>query len=370
VSVHVARAIMLAHIKTFSPEVLTATAKDGSRFSCSDAYVRKFLYTHLRWVPRKSTRAAQKTPVNADEVLWELFLLLALTLRDSGIHDPSLFINFDQTQVVVADTSRNTFDVEGSKQVGVVGKEEKRAWTSVVAVAANGEVLPTQVIMQGKTSRSLPASSAPRMDEAKELGFVFSNNPDTYWSNLPCMEVYFEEVVVPFFEKQKERLGLDSEQECVVLLDCWSVHRSAAFHDLVRTRWPWLCLRFVPGGMTGLAQPCDVGIQRVYKLSIKNSQLNDVVAETMEYLEEERDPALFLLDTRIAVLRDCSVSWLVQAWHTINQPELVKKVSICSTMSLSVLIDQWSGFRALHRPRWLQLVFRVADISGRPSHPT
>lgn len=89
--------------------------------------------------------------------------------------------------------------------------------------------------------------------------------------------------------------------------------------------------------MTGLAQPCDVGIQRIYKLSIKTSQLDDVVAETMDYLEEEHDPALFRLDTRIATLRDRSVSWLVWAWHSISQPELVKKV--CSCLSFDLLLS-------------------------------
>ena len=111
-----------------------------------------------------------------------------------------------------------------------------------------------------------------------------------------------------------------------MLLDCWSVHRSKEFRELVRTRWPWIRLRYVPGGMTGLAQPCDVGIQRPYKLSIRRSQLQDLVAETLRHIQSDGDPAALELDSRIGTLRDRSVGWFVNAWRDINHPELVKKV--------------------------------------------
>ncbi|KAA1469646.1 hypothetical protein DENSPDRAFT_816722 [Dentipellis sp. KUC8613] len=77
--------------------------------------------------------------------------------------------------------------------------------------------------------------------------------------------------------------------------------------------------------MTGLAQPCDVGIQRPYKLSIRKSQLQDIVDETLEHLENGEDPSDLKLDTRIGTLRKRSVSWFVKAWHDINEPNLVKK---------------------------------------------
>lgn len=179
-SVTLCRAIMLGLIKHHEPQVLDARASDGSTFICSDPFVRKFLYSHLRWVPRTSTRAAQKVPADAEQQIWELFLRLALWIRDTGVRHPSLIVNFDQTQVVMADNTSHTFDVEGTKQVAVTGKEEKRAFTSVVGVSASGELLPTQLIFKGSTDRSLPAQNAPRRSEASGLGFMFSWNPDTY----------------------------------------------------------------------------------------------------------------------------------------------------------------------------------------------
>ncbi|VDC03285.1 unnamed protein product [Peniophora sp. CBMAI 1063] len=304
VSVHIARGIMLAHIRHLAPELLERTAPDGSRFKCSDAF---------------------KIPADANQRLFELFVRLVLIFRDAGIRHGELFVNFDQTQVVVADPSHGTYEVEGSKQVSAIGVEEKRAWTAVVGVASSGSVLPFQVVMKGKTDRSLPSEDAPSRSEARDLGFQFNVNEKNYWSSLPLMERYFETIVVPYFTEQKTRLGYSDNQECVVLLDCWSVHRSKDFRDLVRTRWPWIRLRYVPGGMTGLAQPCDVGIQRPFKLSIKRSQLDDIVAEILAHLNGGADPTQLHLDTHIGTLRNRSVSWFVRAWQEINQPELVRK---------------------------------------------
>lgn len=85
VSVDAARGLMLANIKHSAAHIFdTISLRDGTRFMCSDSFVRRFLYRHLRWVPRAATRAAQKVPADADQQLLQLFLRLALLFRDSG----------------------------------------------------------------------------------------------------------------------------------------------------------------------------------------------------------------------------------------------------------------------------------------------
>lgn len=301
-------------------------AKDGSRFRCSDSFVRKFVYEQLRWVPRASTQAAKTVPDDAEQRIWEMFLRLALWIRDSGVRHADLIINWDQTNVVVADNSANTFDVEGSDQVKVIGKGEKRAWTAVVGVSASGAVLPPQIICKGGSERVLPSKSSPGWDEASRLGFVFSFNPKNYWSSFPLMKVYVRDIVVPYFVERRRTLGYPDDQECCALIDCWTVHRGREFLDMMWDEWPWLRIRFVPARCTGLAQPCDVGIQRPYKLSIKRSQLDDVVKEALAHLDAGLSPETLDLDITIGTLRNRSVSWFVKVFHDINKPELVQKV--------------------------------------------
>ncbi|EIM85423.1 uncharacterized protein STEHIDRAFT_31056, partial [Stereum hirsutum FP-91666 SS1] len=206
----------------------------------------------LRWVPRTSTHAAQKIPTNTEDQLFDMFLRTALWIRDNGIRHPDLIVNFDQTNIIIGDSGARTFDVEGTKQVGVVSKEEKRAWTAVVGISASGAVLPTQVVMKGVTSRSLPSPHAPAMAEAQHLGIRFECNPKNHWSNLPCMMAYFRDIVVPYFLGRKLALGYAPDVECRANLDAWVIHRSKEFRRSVRQKWPWLRLGFIPGGCTSI----------------------------------------------------------------------------------------------------------------------
>lgn len=327
-----ARGMLLSIITREAPELLEATASDGLPFRCSESFTRKFLKRYCNMVPRSSTRAAQKTPPDAGDKLYEMWLRLALGCRDSGVRHGDLIINFDQTNVVVADNSARTFDVRGSKQVGVTGKEEKRSWTAVNAISAAGHMLPTQIIMKGVTVRSLPSPSSPDYDQSLRIGFRWSLNRDSSWSNIPQLRELLRDIIVPFFEERKRDLGYPDDQECFIILDCWAVHRSLEFRELVFEEWPWLRLRFVPGGCTGLGQPCDVGIQRVYKHSIRRSQLEDIVREMSFHLEGGGTPETLKLDTTIGTLRDRSPHWFVKAYNDTNDRDLILKA--CTSCSL------------------------------------
>ena len=89
---------------------------------------------------------------------------------------------------------------------------------------------------------------------------------------------------------------------------------------------PTIIIDFVPGGCTSVAQPCDVGIQRPFKHSIKCSYHEDVVSNVLSQLENNADSDLVTLDTRLGVLRDQSTRWLWNAYQAVNNKALVKKV--------------------------------------------
>jgi hypothetical protein len=322
------RGLLLGFIEHLAPELLTAVARDGSVFKASESFMRRFLYQELRWVPRIVTRAAQKVPVDAEDQCYRSFLRQAYTTQRYGIRHASLRINFDQTQVVIQDNNTHTFAEEGSKQVSGTGKEEKRAWTAVAGVSAAGVALPFQIVMKGATAQSLPSPKAPFTAEADTVGIDFCLNVKNYWSNLPLLERYLEKIIVPYWIEQKLQLGYDPDQVCILQLDVWSVHRSIAFRDLVRRRWPWIKLDYVPGGCTGIWQPCDVGIQRPLKHAIRRLQLEDVIEETVALLDHGTDPSQIRVDITIKTLRNRSPRWFVEAFHAINKPDLILQVRV------------------------------------------
>ena len=116
-----------------------------------------------------------------------------------------------------------------------------------------------------------------------------------------------------------------TSQECILQLDAWSVHRTT-YKEWIAKKYPWIIVDFIPAGCTGLAQPCDVGIQRPLKLSIRRSQQQDILDEVKAKLGEDDDSTI-ILDKTIGTLRDRTVHWALQAYKEINKPEIVMKVS-------------------------------------------
>ncbi|KAG1893989.1 uncharacterized protein F5891DRAFT_962133 [Suillus fuscotomentosus] len=78
-------------------------------------------------------------------------------------------------------------------------------------------------------------------------------------------------------------------------------------------------------GCTGVGQPCDVGIQRPFKLAVKQMKHADIVNESLARLTHDSSASLIRLDTTIGTLRDRSLQWVVNGYHAINKPELVKQ---------------------------------------------
>jgi hypothetical protein len=181
-----------------------------------------------------------------------------------------------------------TWAETGLKQVPLIGGEEKRAFTIIVSIACNGTVLPMQAIYSGKTQRSRPSKTAPHYNDLISAGFMLQESgTGTYWSNLETMKDFVDNILAPYFNKTKLNLKLPPSQKSLWSIDVCSVHRSKELRGWMGQTHPNIILDFIPGGCTSVAQPCDVGIQRPFKLSIKRSYHEDVVSEVMWQLESK-----------------------------------------------------------------------------------
>ncbi|KIJ33779.1 hypothetical protein M422DRAFT_120251, partial [Sphaerobolus stellatus SS14] len=206
----------------------------------------------LKWSERATTRAAQKIPLDAPEQIRRSFIRQAKAIRDYDIPD-ELRVNADQQQTRFQMGSDRTWAPCGDKQVASVGKEEKRAFTLMVAISACGEILAYQAIWDGVQARSLPNMTLEIAEAVKQLGFVFDlSKTTTYWSTEVTMENWVNLILVPYFQRKKKELGRPEDQECLLQIDVWSVHRSKEFRGFMSSTYPWIILDYVPGGCTGL----------------------------------------------------------------------------------------------------------------------
>lgn len=132
-----------------------------------------------------------------------------------------------------------TWTQTGLKQVAIVGMDEKRAFTLLVSVAADGTILPFQAIYQGKTKQSLPVVGAPNYNDAVEAGFKLEfSGTKTYWSNQETMRTFVNDILAPYLERRKAELLLPPHQKSLWQIDVWSVHRSKEFRGWMRTTIP------------------------------------------------------------------------------------------------------------------------------------
>jgi hypothetical protein len=177
-----------------------------------------------------------------------------------------LFANSDQTNRLYAPGDKLTYAETGAKQVSVIGAEEKRAFTVMVTVTSAGRLLPFQAIYQGKTEKSCPDPKSPYYDAAVAAGFRFEfSGTKTYWVNQRTMQLFVYNILAPYFEETKAKLKCLTNQRSLWTIDVWSVHRLKEFIDWMYKKHPNILVDFVPGSCTGIAQPCDVGLQAHYK---------------------------------------------------------------------------------------------------------
>ena len=96
-------------------------------------------------------------------------LKIAYLIKLYNIH-LSLVVNTDQTNIhLVPLAGDRTWEKKGSKDVGVIGGDDKRAITACVSSAAYGSLLPVQLIFSGIQRESYQKLS----EDGKALIMVF-----------------------------------------------------------------------------------------------------------------------------------------------------------------------------------------------------
>ncbi|KAF9545737.1 hypothetical protein CPC08DRAFT_613596, partial [Agrocybe pediades] len=204
----------------------------------------------LSWTERKSTRVAQKIPVNWEDLCEKSTFRKIYSIKEYDI--PSqLYVNSDQTQAVYVPGNKLTYAKIRDKQVSLVGAEEKRAFTIMVSVANNGALLPFQAIYEGKTRASLPSAKSPHYKDVVDAGIILEfSGTATYWSNMKTMKNFVNKILDPYFNRVRQELGLPVTQKALWQIDVWLVHRSVEFCDWMKQNYPNIILDYVPGGCT------------------------------------------------------------------------------------------------------------------------
>ena len=174
------------------------------------------LMKRMSFVKHKATKAARKVPVDFPEIKHTFWKRIVDCVREHNI-PPELIINWDQTGAKYVSTSEWTLAEKGSKQVTVIGKEDKREMTVLLLCTMSGFLLPPHLIYCGKTNKCHPDITFPHGWDV--------HCSENHWSTEATMLHFIECVTVPYVQSTRERLGLEEDNFALALFDVFAAHR-------------------------------------------------------------------------------------------------------------------------------------------------
>lgn len=192
------------------------------------------------FVKHKATKAACKVPADFAEIKLAFQQRTKDEVQTWSIPH-ALIINWDQTGSKLVPVSEWTMEKVGTRQVAVVGKEDKREITVLLSGTATGDLLPPQVIYQGKTVGCCAKITFPD-------GWNVTHS-ETHWSNQSTMLEFIDTVLVPYVSQTHEQLEFASDHPALAIFDVFQAHSCEPVLDKLRQHH--IHQVFVPAGCTG-----------------------------------------------------------------------------------------------------------------------
>ena len=293
-----------------------------NQMSLSRRYCRYWVQHHMGWTYKKATTSGQKLPLDWEHQVQLMFHRISAITATHDITQPEFIINWDQTAVSLMPTQHHAYHNKSEKQVPVLALDDKRQITAVVASAMTGELLPLQLIFGGQDKNKKQQKSVPKLqsnlsDEVLQQEQFHLTQTKTHWSTLDSMQDYVRKIIVPYVNRCKHKLNC-AESHTLLLIDCWSVHKSREFLDWIKQTYPTFHVVFVPAGCTGKAQPADVILQRSFKHEITKQYTQWVMTETETLIKTGIDPELIRIECGLGIVKPLAVEWAYRSWKLLT----------------------------------------------------
>lgn len=255
---------------------------------------------------RKRTRISQKMPSDYEDKLIS-FQRFMIKMRQKNSYELGQIGNMDEVPMCFDMPPDRTVNKAGEKTVQIkTSGHEKSHFTVVLSCCADGTKLPPLVIFKRKTipKERMPAGVIVRVHEKgwmEEKGMI--DWIKTVWGRRP---------------------GSLLKNKSILVMDAFRGH----LHDSVRQQLKLLKadIAVIPGGMTGVLQPLDVGVNKPFKDRIR--------AKWVDWLsqgEHSFTPNGNLKRPTLATV----CSWVKESWDDIPTDIIVrafKKTSISNRM--------------------------------------
>lgn len=219
-----------------------------------------------------------------------------------------LVINWDQTGTKLVPVNSWMLEDKGSKQVAVVGKDNKRKITSLLAVSADGALLPPQVIYKGNTSGCHAKVTFP-------ADWNVTHSP-SHWSTEETMLEFLDAVIIPYVERKCKELKMSLDQPALAICDVSTAHRC----DSVLQKLTTNNIRqvFIPGGCTAELQPLDLSVNEPFKFGMKDSFATWYAESVKTALDAGESFESVKIDLKASTVKPRHANWLISAVQKLS----------------------------------------------------
>ena len=286
---------------------LDLSAKNGR--SWCESFLRR-----ANFVERKGTKAAKKLPEDFPQQKAAFLKQISDVIKKHAIPD-DLIINLDETPLRIVPVAKRTLEQVGAKQVPIVGKEDKREITALLACTFSACLLPPQLLYEGKTERCHPK------------GVKFPAGWDIYhteshWSNQHTIQRFIKEVLQPWVVQHKKRLNLGEDQKSLVLMDVFKAHRTPNVAEVLQEN-NFITL-FVPANCTSELQPLDVRGNAALKSDLKDAFTTWYAEKVRNALAENLNDYKAAVksvqpDLRLSVMKPIHAGWTITAFSALEE---------------------------------------------------
>ena len=270
----------------------------------------KSIHQRINFVKRKVTTSAKVEPSHFKE-LKEQFLLDIKTVIDMEDVPSDLILNWDHTGINVVPGSQWTMEAKGSKRVKAVGVNDKRQITVVLCAALSGELLPLQLIYQGKTSACLPRFVFPQ-----DWNVTFTPN---HWSNEQKTKEYIEKIILQYVSEKCKAHG----KPALVIFDEFKGQVTDDVYNMLDSNN--IQVVKVPPNCTDRLQPMDLSINKPVKDFLRDKFQKWYSEEVKKGYGQSVN--VVPVDLRMSTMKPLGAGWLVGAYNYIKGKDSMVKNS-------------------------------------------
>ena len=265
-------------------------ACNGGGIHLTKAWARSLL-NRMGMVKRRVSSKA-KIDVHNFVCIKEEFLLDVKNVISMDKIPPSLVINWDQTAIQYVSISSWTMEQEGAKRVEIARKDDKRQITAILACTMSGDVLPPQLVYQGKTPRCLPQVEFP-----KQWHITYTEN---HWCNEITMKQYISKIILPYVTQKRRDLKLSIDYPALVIFDTF---KGQCTKELLCTLDDNnINVILIPPNCTDRLQPLDISVNKsVKEFCVQNSRNGIYSKQICSQLKGEKEKSP--IDLRLSVLK-------------------------------------------------------------------